>query len=153
MTKHATKKDCCLKCQLVVSTSESRNSGDTCSEKVWPSWGFVREKRSDFGMDKVNYPENTLLYINQAHLTTQKGESILYADHFISDQIISVNVLNNVENCKCWSDDVKIISPLCDVSTGDFKEFDEIIGFLSVRGDFDITFFNYGYNKERSMVV
>lgn len=34
MTKHPTKNDCCLKCQLVVSTCGSENSGDTWSEKV-----------------------------------------------------------------------------------------------------------------------
>ena len=34
MTKHPTKNDCCLKCQLAVSTCGSENSGDTWSEKV-----------------------------------------------------------------------------------------------------------------------
>ena len=49
MTKHPTKNDCCLKCQLVVSTCGSENSGDTWSEKVWSGSGFFREEEVILG--------------------------------------------------------------------------------------------------------
>lgn len=97
---------------------------------------------------------NSFFYIIQAYPTTQKGENILYPNHFIIDQIIpAANVPTDVEDCKYWSDEVKMIRLLYDVNTGSFKELDETTAFLSRRDDFDVTFFHYGYNKETSMVL
>ena len=82
-------------------------------------------------MEKVTCLKNTLFYINQAHLTIQKGENILYADHFNLGQIIlAANVATHVENCKCQNNEVKLMRPLYDTS---FKGLDEMIGLLSVR--------------------
>lgn len=86
-------------------------------------------------MEKVNYPKNSLFCINQAYSTTQKGENILYGDHFILGQIIPVvKVPTYIGNCKCLSDEVKLWCY-------DVKELNETMGLLSMRVDFDITFF------------
>lgn len=50
-------------------------------------------------MDKVNYPENTLFYVNQIYLMVRKGKNILFADHFILRQLIAAaNVPVGVDN-------------------------------------------------------
>lgn len=87
-------------------------------------------------MEKVNFPENILLYKNQAYLTVQKGETILY-DHFlIMAQIIpTVNVLAHVDSYECLPDEVKTIRPLYETVTGNFKELRNIIGLINIKGD------------------
>lgn len=87
-------------------------------------------------MEKVNFPENILLYKNQAYLTVQKGETILY-DHFlIKAQIIpTVNVLAHVDSYECLPDEVRIIRPLYETVTGNFKELRNIIGLINIKGD------------------
>lgn len=87
-------------------------------------------------MEKVNFPENILLYKNQAYLTVQKGETILY-DHFlIMAQIIpTVNVLAHVDSYECLPDEVSIARPLYETVTGNFKELRNIIGLINIKGD------------------
>ena len=38
-------------------------------ERVWKQAGFFGEIRTDYNMEKVNFPENSLIYTNQAYLT------------------------------------------------------------------------------------
>lgn len=90
---------------------------------------LLNDKRSDFGIGKINYPENTLFYIKQSFLTVQKGK----------------NVLSDIETCEFGPDEVKINGLLYDVETGEFKKLKETIGLICVRGDPDEIFFNYGF--------
>ena len=53
----------------------------------------------------------------------QKGENIIYADHFILGQIIpAANVPEDIEVYECAENELKIIRPLCSKTTGEFKE-------------------------------
>ena len=47
-------------------------------------------------MKKVNYPENSIIYINQAYFTVENNKKMFYADHYIIGQIIET--LNPPEN-------------------------------------------------------
>ena len=40
---------------------------------LWKKPGLYGEKQSDFSMEKVSTPENTLFYINQAYLTLRRS--------------------------------------------------------------------------------
>ena len=109
MTKHTTEEDRSLKAQLLVSKSDPSDD-DICSEKIWSKGGFYRDERSGFGMEKVNYLENTLFYVNQAYMTVQKGENIFYSNHFILRQVIpAANVPTDVDSYKCGPDEVKVL--------------------------------------------
>ena len=80
-------------------------------------------------MEKVNYSEKCLFCVNQAYLTVQKSENILYADHFILEQVIAApNVPTDVDSYECGSNEVKIVRPLYHVATGEFKGLAETIG-------------------------
>ena len=50
-------------------------------------------------------------------------------------------------------EEVQIVVPLYDVETGGFKSLRETVGFMSIRGDADKTFFNYVFSKKNSKVV
>ena len=75
LTKHATEKDTSRHNYLpqsltfLIQMSAARRYGKT---------GFLRDGRSDIEMVKVNYPENTLFYVNQAILIMQKDRNILH---------------------------------------------------------------------------
>lgn len=108
MTKYATEKNRSLKTQLFVSKSNFEE--ETAVEKASEKNGFFNDEKSYSGMEKVNFPEDTLFYINQGYPIVQNGENILYADHFILDhRVLATNVPTDVENYKCLSDKVKII--------------------------------------------
>ena len=64
-------------------------------------------------MEKVNYPKSTLFYVNEAHLTVEKNENIIYADHSIIGEIIpAANVPSDVENYECGPEEFKVILPV-----------------------------------------
>ena len=44
-------------------------SEEILGERMWKEVGFLGEPRTDYSMEKVNFPENSLIYINQAYLT------------------------------------------------------------------------------------
>ena len=58
--------------------AESKNgnvSGDVseiAGEPVWKKFGFFEQLRTDYSLEKANFPENLHLYINQVYLTVQK---------------------------------------------------------------------------------
>ena len=47
---------------------ESKNT-----ENVWQESGFFDDHRSDSTIPKANFPENTLLYVNQGSVSLVKG--------------------------------------------------------------------------------
>ena len=101
LTKHATEKDFSWKTQLMVSKT-SPFFEEICNENILVKQEFFKNERSDFGMEKVNYPENRLFYVNHAYLTVQKWENIVYVDHFILGQVIpAANVLPDTETYVC----------------------------------------------------
>ena len=63
LSQEATKKDEQLKSQIVISFQDDEAKG---SEKIWPESGFFGDQRSELTIQKVNFPENTLCYINQS---------------------------------------------------------------------------------------
>ena len=79
------------------------------------------EMKSDFGMNKVNYPENTLFYLNQAYLTVQKDKNLIYNNHIILGQIIpTANFPDDIENYEYTKNEVKLVRPLYNGQTGEF---------------------------------
>ena len=117
---------------------------------LWKKPGLYGEKQSDFSMEKVSTPENTLFYINQAYLTLQKGENIVYADHFILGQVIpAANIPSDVSTDKSRPDKVKMVFALYDVATGDFKGLEETMGPIWSRGDPKEVLYYHGLDSNK----
>ena len=106
-------------------------------------------------MEKVNILENCLLYVNQGFLSTVKsGEIAMYLHNFIIGQlIIAANQPEDISTYICSKTEVKLLSCVYDLESGNFKGIREQIAFIVLRGDVDQTFLSYGFNKIKSKVL
>ena len=63
LSKEATNKDTQLKTQLLMSFTDDDSKG---IERLWIEYGFFGDQRAELTIQKANFPENCLCYINQA---------------------------------------------------------------------------------------
>ena len=73
-----------LKSQMMVSLGESRDSN---TEKMWEEPGFFKNQRVDLTIPKANFPENTLVYINQGSVSQMKDGEAIYLEYVVLAQI------------------------------------------------------------------
>ena len=73
-----------LKSQMMVSLGESRDSN---TEKIWEEPGFFKNQRVDLTIPKANFPENTLVYINQGSVSQMKDGEAIYLEYVVLAQI------------------------------------------------------------------
>ena len=88
LSKEATSKDQQLKAQIVLSfqDDESKNT-----ERVWQESGFFDDHRSDMIIPKANFPENTLVYVNQVSvLLVRGGGQAIYLEFVVCRQLMPV---------------------------------------------------------------
>ena len=87
-------------------------------------------------------------------MTVKKNKKIFYCDYFILGQIVeSSNPLEKLSSYTLKDNEVRIIRPKYDTSTGQFKGLYKTIGFLVVRGAPDEIFFHYGYDSNKSKII
>lgn len=104
-----------MKTLLLVSNTSFYN--EISGGNVWVESAFFKDVKKNFGMEKVNFPEYTIFYINQAQSTVQKGDN-----YFILGQVIpAANVPDGVDNYRCSAGKLKIIRLLYDPETGQFN--------------------------------
>ena len=154
LSKEMTDKDRSMKSQLLFKQSNS--DAKACSgEKVWKENGFFKDVEARLNLQKVNIPENCLLYVNQGFLSTVKsGELALYLHNFVIGQlIIAANQPEDISAYICSKNEVKLLTCVYDLESGDFRGIREQIAFIVLRGDADEIFLSYGYNKTKSTVV
>ena len=145
-------KDKSMKTQLLFkSTKDDKFSG----EKVWKENGFFKDVKAELNLEKVNIPENCLFYVNQGFLSTVKsGEIAMYLHNFIIGQlIIAANQPEDISTYICSKNEVKLLSCVYDLESGNFKGVREQIAFIVLRGDVDETFLSYGFNKTKSKLL
>ena len=63
--------------------------------RIWPEYGYFKQQPCDFHMDKDNFPENSILYINQGHLSVKDNKRMFYADCYLLGQVIEA--INSLE--------------------------------------------------------
>ena len=100
-------------------------------------------------------PENTLYYVNQAFISTVKnGELAMYVLNFILGQLIfAANQPKKIDEHKCEPNEVKLLSCVYDLESGDFKGVRLMLAYIVLRGDEDEILFSYGYNKSKSKIL
>ena len=69
MTKAATKNDKNVSTKIAAATFENDFASAVSGEKVWKNFDYFDAIKSDYSMEKVDFPENTLFYLNQSYLT------------------------------------------------------------------------------------
>ena len=88
LSKEASNKDQQLKTQMLVplQDDESKNT-----ENVWQENGFFDDHRSDLTIPKANFPENTLVYVNQGTVSLVKGGGqAIYLEFVVNGQLMPV---------------------------------------------------------------
>ena len=153
LSKEMTDKDRSMKTQLLIrsNTSDEKLSG----EKVWKENGFFKDIRPELNLEKVNMSENTLYYVNQAFLSTVKNSEIaMYIQNFIMGQLIfAANQPKDISEYVCQANEVKLLSCVYDLETGDFKGIRLMLAYIVLRGDQEEIFFSYGYDKNKSKIL
>ena len=109
-------------------------------------------------MEKANFQENTLFYLNQSYLTVKKKKKKkkkkFYCDHVIVGQIIELsNLAQDVSSYALKENEVKMFRPRYDPEAGEIKGLYETIGYLVLRDSPKKVVFNYGFDREKSKVL
>ena len=151
LSKEMTDKDRSMKTQLLIKSEDEKLSG----ERVWKENGFFKDIRPELNLEKVNMPENTIYYVNQTFLSTVKnGEIAMYVQNFIIGQLIfAANQPNDISEYVCLPNEVKLLSCVYDLESGEFKGVRLQLAYIVLRGDEHEIFFSYGYEKSKSKVL
>ena len=79
------------------------------------------------------------------------GELAIYLDYVILRQLIrAINCSDIIEEYECKPNEVKLITPLYNINSGEFLGLKKSLAFIMVRGDQDEAFFSYGFDKAKS---
>ena len=153
MSKEVSDKDRSMKTQLLMTTSGSDEK--ISGERVWRENGFFSEVKPEMNIEKVNIPENTLLYINQGFISTVKnGDLAMYVYNFIVGQLlVAANQPDDITTYSCKDNEVKLLTCVYDLESGKFKGLRLMLAYIIIRGDDDEVFFSYGYSKSKSTVL
>ena len=88
LSKEATSKDQQLKTQMVVSFQDDDPKN---TEHLWQESDFFDNHRSDLTIPKANFPENTLVYVNQGSVSLVKGGGqVIYLEFVVIGQLMPV---------------------------------------------------------------
>ena len=154
LSKELTDKDRSMKTQLLIR-SQSGDDEKLSGEKVWKENGFFKDIRPELNLEKVNMPENCLYYVNQAFLSTVKnGDIAMYVQNFIIGQLIfAANQPKDISEYGCLPNEVKLLSCVYDLESGEFKGVRQQLAYVILRGDDQEIFFSYGFDKSKSKVL
>ena len=83
---------------------------------------FFRDERSDFTINKNNFPQNTLCYVNSGSVSTVKGDkTAVYLQNFIlCHLVIAAYGPENIDSYECKKNEVKLFCPILDTTNGIF---------------------------------
>lgn len=151
LRKELNEKDRNLKIQLLIAT---KNGEKSLSEKVFLEDGFFKNVKCDFNIFKVDFPEHTLVYINQGQLLIHKGKPIIYNDYFIFSHVITLQYPpSDLDNYVCKESETKMLFLLYNTTNGQFIRIKQILGYIMLRGNKDEQFFTYGFSEENSSTL
>ena len=86
-----------MKSQLLLSFKDDDQSKG--SENIWLQPGFFGEQSADLTLQKANFPEITLTYVNQARVSLVKGGvKAIYCDYVILAQVMPLANINPLIN-------------------------------------------------------
>ena len=139
---------------------QSRNNNN-CREKssfkrntigIWPEYDYF--KQQSFGIERENFRENSIFYLNQGYQSVKVNKKIYYADHFLIGQVNKcLNLPEDLKNYKCEDREVKMYGSCYDSATGTLRGLYETLGYIMVRGDSQEHLLEYSYSKQNSKIL
>ena len=80
----------------MISVNEDKV--EKSSKRTWKEDGFFKDQRTDLTIGKPNFPENTLVYVNNGSITPVKGGYATYLEFVIIEQVLPMaNLPPNVD--------------------------------------------------------
>lgn len=122
-------------------------------QKTWLSDGYFKNQVTDYDMQKVNYSENSIFYINQAFLTVKRLRRCLWGLLHLRVSYRSRYHSSDIDSYQRKENEVEMYCAKYKFSTGQFLGLHETVGLIVVTGDDDEVFFNYGYDKVNSELL
>ena len=141
------------KSQMMVSMGDSKESN---SEKIWEEAGFFKDQRIDLTIPKANFPENTLCCVNQGSISQVKDGEAIYLEYVILGQIMPVanpDPSIDFDNYQFKENECLLYVPLYNKEPGLFRGLGKRLGYITLRGDKNETFYTYGYDSEKSKLL
>ena len=129
---------------------------DSNTEKIWEESGFFKEQKIDLTIPKANFPENTLCYVNQGSVSQVKDGEAIYLEYVILGQIMAVanpDPSIDLNDYQFKENECLLYVPLYNKETGLFRGLGKRLGYITLRGDKNETFFSYGYDSEKSKML
>ena len=113
--------------------SQTLKGVEKAGEQVWLEDGYSGKINPHYSSHKNDFPENCLVYINQAYLTVKERDTQIYCDYTILGQIVvfrsppaGENIDDLIKNDK---KPVKIYMSMYDITTGKFLGVKESVGY------------------------
>ena len=134
LSKEATKKNESLKMQTMLSLKDDK--GDSSStEKMWKSNGFFGDQKTNLTIIKANFPENTLVYVNNGSIFAVKGgKTAVYLGYVILVQILPVmNSPDNLDNYQYKDNEVLLYVPLYNTQNGLYRGIKKSLAYIVLR--------------------
>ena len=156
MSKATTENDRNISTKIVAATFENKiDPEEVCHERVWKQYGFFDVRKSDYSMEKVNFPENILFLLNKSYLTVKKNKKIYNCDFFIVGQKVEVsNLPEDMSTYVLKKNKVKMVRQKCSPQTGEFLRLYKTVRFMIVRGSLEETFMDVTKKSRRcSMLI
>ena len=71
--------------------------------------GYFSDEKADCNIEKKNFPENALCYMNQSYFSTVKDRGLaIYCQNFILGQLlVAANQPENIDEYVCKKNEVK----------------------------------------------
>ena len=146
LSQGASNKDENIKMQMMVSMKDDK--GESSAERVWRQNGVFVDQRTDFTTVKANFPENTLVYVNNGSITPVKGGPAVYFDFVILAQILPIANPPpglDLDIYKFQGNETLIYTLLYNTENGLYRGLTKKLGCITLRGDANETFFSYGF--------
>ena len=138
------------KSRMMVSLGWSKESN---TEKIWEEPGFFQDQRVDLTIPKANFPENTLVYVNQGTISQMKDGEAIYLDYVVLGQTMPVanpDPAIDFDKYEFKENECLLYVPLYNTENGLFRGLAKRLGYITLRGDKNETFYSYGYDSEKS---
>lgn len=96
----------------------------------------------------------TIYYVNQGYLSYKDNKKIYYTAVFIVGQVVPLlNQPEKLDEYKPKENEAKIIYAKYNTVTGQFLGLENCLPYLTVLGDSQENFFDYGYSKDISKIL
>ena len=126
------------------------------SKRIWKENGFFKDQRTDLTIGKPNFPENALVYINNGSITSVKDGYATYLEFVIIGQILPMaNPPPNIDFDKYdyKENEVLIFTPLYKTENGLYRGLSRKLGYVTLRGNQNESFYSYGFDKQNTKVL